>query len=511
MIPAKIDDVFIQLTTDYSGVITNIVAGSFAKTAFIIQDSIYDFCPFLEGTLEALPLNDPFLLEGMVIVSENTEYNIDLELFKEDAQITILIHNRSNVYKYVNQLNQNRNDIFFIKRELAEKNIELEKLRKIADKANEEKSRFLAMMSHEIRNPLNSILGYSEMISSEKLNKKVAEYIKNLSSAGKNLKVIVDDILDLSRIEAGKLVLVNEEISILETIQNCKNDFQHIHTNKNVELVFLALEKLPEIVLGDAVRIQQVLSNLISNAIKFTNKGKVVISLKIAAETKNKITVIFEVTDSGRGMSESQRLKIFEEYQQNELNDHRVYGGAGLGLAIVKRLVEAMNGNISVKSELNKGASFFIEIPFEKKSKLKKQVIISEEVKNKNIDLKGKNILVADDDLMNQTIVAHILKKEKVNVTIVNDGLEALSKIENEVFDVVLLDINMPNMTGEELMKKKATITNVNATTPFLALTANASTEDIERYLTLGFSGVISKPYTIVEFIEKIKSIFLPQ
>ncbi|WP_373940808.1 response regulator [Polaribacter sejongensis] len=118
---------------------------------------------------------------------------------------------------------------------------------------------------------------------------------------------------------------------------------------------------------------------------------------------------------------------------------------------------------------------------------------------------------MADDDLMNQTIVAHILKKEKVNVTIVNDGLEALSKIENEVFDVVLLDINMPNMTGEELMKKKATITNVNATTPFLALTANASTEDIERYLTLGFSGVISKPYTIVEFIEKIKSIFLPQ
>ncbi|AUC22677.1 hypothetical protein BTO15_11520 [Polaribacter sejongensis] len=511
MIPAKIDDVFIQLTTDYSGVITNIVAGSFAKTAFIIKDSIYDSCPFLEGTLEALPLNDPFLLEGMVIVSENTEYNIDLELFKEDAQITILIHNRSNVYKYVNQLNQNRNDIFFIKRELAEKNIELEKLRKIADKANEEKSRFLAMMSHEIRNPLNSILGYSEMISSEKLNKKVTEYIKNLSSAGKNLKVIVDDILDLSRIEAGKLVLVNEEISILETIQNCKNDFQHIHTNKNVELIFLASEKLPEIVLGDAVRIQQVLSNLISNAIKFTNKGKVVISLKIAAETKNKITVIFEVTDSGRGMSESQRLKIFEEYQQNELNDHRVYGGAGLGLAIVKRLVEAMNGNISVKSELNKGASFFIEIPFEKKSKLKKQVIISEEVKNKNIDLKGKNILVADDDLMNQTIVAHILKKEKVNVTIVNDGLEALSKIENEVFDVVLLDINMPNMTGEELMKKKATITNVNATSPFLALTANASTEDIERYLTLGFSGVISKPYTIVEFIEKIKSIFLPQ
>ena len=506
MIPAKIEDVFIQLTTDYSGVITSVIAGKFIKTTFTLQESIYDACPFLEGTLEALPLNDPFLLEGMVIVSEGIEYNIDLELFKKEASVVILIHNRSNVYKYVSQLNQNRNDIFFIKRELAEKNIELDKLRKIADKANEEKSRFLAMMSHEIRNPLNSILGYSEMISSEKLNNKATEYIKNLSSAGNNLKVIVDDILDLSRIEAGKLVLVNEEISILETIKNCKNDFQHIHTNKNVDLVFLTSEKLPKIVLGDAVRIQQILSNLISNAIKFTSKGEVVISAKVTFEVENKVTVIFEVTDSGRGMSASQCLKIFEEYQQNELNDHRVYGGAGLGLAIVKRLVGAMNGSISVKSELNKGTSFFVEIPFEKNSKLKKQRIIPKEVKTKKIDLKGKNILVADDDLMNQRIVAYILKKEKVNLTIVKDGLEALSKIKEEVFDVVLLDINMPNMTGEELMKKRATITNVNSKTPFLALTGNTSTQDIERYLTLGFSGFISKPFTIANFVDKIKN-----
>ncbi|OAD44875.1 ATP-binding response regulator [Polaribacter atrinae] len=511
MIPAKIDDVFIQLTTDYSGVITNIIAGKFAKSSFIPKESIYDSCPFLEGTLDALPLNEPFLLEGMIIFSEEDEYNIDLELFKNDVSISVLIHNRSSVYKYVSELNQNRNDIFFIKRELAEKNIELDKLRKIADKANEEKSRFLAMMSHEIRNPLNSILGYSEMISSEKLNKKVAVYIKNLSSAGKNLKVIVDDILDLSRIEAGKLVLVHEEISILEIIKNCKNDFQHIHTNKNVDLVFSTSEKLPEIVLGDVVRIQQILSNLIGNAIKFTNKGKVVTSAKITVETESKVVLIFEVTDSGRGMNASQCLKVFEEYQQNELNDQYVHGGAGLGLAIVKRLVKAMNGSISVKSELNKGTSFFVEIPFEKRIKFKKSPVTPIVAKNKNIPLKGINILVADDDIMNQTIVAHILKKEKVNLTIVSDGLEALSKIEKEVFDVVLLDINMPNMTGEELMRKKAIIAKVNDKTPFLALTANTTTEDIERYSNLGFSGVISKPYTIVDFIDKIRNVLINQ
>ncbi|PQJ73471.1 ATP-binding response regulator [Polaribacter butkevichii] len=504
MIPAKIEDVFLQLTTDYSGVITNIIAGKFTRKEFVIQESIYDACPFLEGTLEALPLKEPFLLEGMILNSDTIEYNIDLELFKADDSIAILIHNRTNVYKYVSELNQNRNDIFFIKRELAEKNIELDALRKIADKANEEKSRFLAMMSHEIRNPLNSILGYAAMISSENLNQKVAAYIKSLSSAGNNLKVIVEDILDLSRIEAGKLRLASEEVCIQKIIQNCKNDFEQLHTNTAVELIFITSSKLPKFVLGDAVRIQQILVNLISNAIKFTSIGRVITSVKVAFESAKVVNLLFEVTDSGRGMSEAQCLKIFEEYEQNELDDNRVHGGAGLGLAIVNRLIVAMNGKISVKSELNVGTSFFVEIPFSKTTKISKE--IEETLQQKDKSLKGKNILVADDDIMNQTIVAHILGKEKSNLTLVNDGLEALAKIEKETFDVVLLDINMPNMTGEELMRKLPSV-KMNLETPFMALTANTSNEDLERYLALGFSGVISKPYTIAGFVDKVKTV----
>ena len=157
MIPAKIEDVFLQLTTNSFGVIKSINAGRFAKEEFTIEASIYESCPFLEGILESLPLKESFLLEGMVIVSKENEYNVDVELFKEESSVVVLIHNRTNVYKIVDQLNQNRNDIFFIKRELAEKNIELDKLRKIADKANEGKSRFFAMMSHEVRNQLNVI------------------------------------------------------------------------------------------------------------------------------------------------------------------------------------------------------------------------------------------------------------------------------------------------------------------------------------------------------------------
>jgi len=505
LIPAKIEDVFIQLTTDYSGVITNIVAGKFTKKEFNIHESIYDSCPFLEGTLDALSINEPYLLEGMLIVSEKKEYNVDLEIFKNTTAFDILIHNRTSVYTYVNQLNQNRNDLFLIKREIAKKNIELDELRHIADKANEEKSRFLAMMSHEIRNPLNSILGYAEMISSEKLNKEVTEYINNLSSAGKNLKVIVNDILDLSRIEAGKLVLASEKMSIKEVVDNCKNDLQHQQKNEGVKLIFDVSDKIPKFVLGDTVRIHQILVNLIGNAIKFTLKGNIKMKATLLSETDDSAKVLFKVEDTGRGMSKEQCLKIFEEYQQNKLSDNRVHGGAGLGLAIVKRLVKAMDGEISVTSKLNVGTSFFVEIEFKKLVNQEKK---SEEnkTKNVNIDLKDKKILVADDDFLNQTIVAHILKKEHVNLTLVNDGLEALSKIKEETFDVVLLDINMPNMTGEELMKSKKTGIKTNLETPFLALTGNTSIEDLERYLKLGFVDVISKPFTVTDFIKKIKA-----
>jgi len=503
--PSKIEDSFIQLTTNYSGVIQRCVAGNFSKKSFLFNTTIFNVCPFLEGTLEALVLNESFLLEGMVIVSEGQEFNVDLEIFKHQNYIDVLIHNRTNVYKYLEQLNQNRNDIFLIKREIDEKNKQLANLRKIADQANEEKSRFLAMMSHEIRNPLNSIIGYAEMISSEKINSQVAQYVKNLTSAGKNLKVIVDDILDLSRIEAGKLELVSKKISITDILQNLKNDYKQLNLNDQVSLDFLCSKEIPEILLGDPVRFYQIVSNLMSNALKFTNKGSVLVSVKLQSESKNKAILILEVADTGRGMSEAQSEKIFNEYEQNELNDNRVHGGYGLGLAIVKRLVNAMNGTIKVESKLDVGSRFFVEIPFDKVI-VHKKVATNTSLELKDV-LKGKKILVADDDILNQTIAAHILKKENVSITIVNDGLEALSKIENESFDVILLDINMPNMTGDELIKHKKSFVAYNLNTPFLALTANTAPRDVDRYLQLGFLGVISKPFTVKNFIEKITAV----
>lgn len=504
MIPSKIENVFIEITLNFEGIIQHLVAGKLIFDEFTTGNSIFTICPFLHGTLEALPLKESFLMEGMLIITKKQEYNVDVELFKSDDQITVLIHDRTNVYAYVTKLNQNRNDLFFVKRELSEKNNELAILRRASDKANEEKSRFLAIMSHEVRNPLNTILGYTEMIYEENLSVKVQEYVNYLSLAGKNLKVIVDDILDLSRIEAGKLELAIEEMNINEIVKSNFINYNYQNKNEQVALKLTTPKNIPEIVLGDSVRINQILSNLISNALKFTEKGSVLIQTEIISESKNSAEIRFIIEDTGRGMSPEQTVKIFEEYGQTELNDNRIIGGAGLGLSIVKRLIEAMNGTISVNSELHKGTTFSVEIPFKKalKTKIsaKDEVLISSEV-----NLKGKRILLADDDVLNQKITSHYLFREQLIVTTVANGLEALKMINEQDFDAIILDINMPKITGEQLIQQKSNF-HKNKTTSCIALTGNASEENRENYLKLGFASVIFKPYKADELIEVLKA-----
>ena len=503
MIPAKVEDVFIEITTNLKGVILKISPGTFAKNNFKLQTSIYKSCDFLEGVLEALEVSKKFLLEGMILVSNKKEYYVDIEMCKCDINVIILIHDRTKVYKFISQLNQNRNDLFFVKRELAEKNKELANLRKIADKANEEKSRFLAMMSHEIRNPLNVILGYSAMISEEQVNNTVKEYSKLLLRSGNNLKVIVNDILDLSRIEAGKFKLLESAVNLKEISENSIRNYTHQNKNSEVTLALEFADNVPTFVFADGVRINQVLSNLLSNALKFTQKGLVSLKVKKMSEDEKFVHLSFLISDSGRGMTKEQTTTIFEEYEQNKQSDYRFFGGAGLGLSIVKRLLKEMNGKISVESVLKKGTIFKVDIPFIK-IKSKTDLAFTTEKKVLAKSLKGMRILVADDDGLNQTIVAHIFKKEHVILTQVKDGLEAFNALETRVFDIVILDIYMPNITGEQLVQQKHNYKKKNSTIPFLALTANTAPEDLIRYKSIGFKDVIGKPYTASEFLNKI-------
>lgn len=502
MIPPKIENVFIEIITDIQGTIQNIVAGKFAAQEFVVSTSIFNPCPYLFGMLEVLPEKETVSIEGMIVNADNKEYNVDLELFKECEIVSVLIHNRTQAYKTIAQLNQNRNDLFFLKREISEKNKELTILRKASDKANEEKSRFLAMMSHEVRNPLNTILGYTDLISNENLNKTAREYVNYLTLAGKNLKVIVDDILDLSRIEAGKLELASEEINVNDILKGTFLNYKIQNKNKLINLEIATADNVPQTLLGDGVRITQIVANIMSNALKFTKKGNIALTSEVISESKTSIEIRINISDTGRGMTAEQTVKIFEEYGQTELNDNRVYGGAGLGLSIVKRLISAMNGSISVDSILDKGTTFSVEIPFQKveKNKNKKVKKIEDSFKR---TLKDIHILLADDDMLNQKITSHFLEKEKAIVTIASNGLEALSLLQKHYFDIVLLDIHMPELTGEELILKKTSLIKNNKS-PFLALTGNATQEYKDNYMKIGFSDVIFKPYKPDELIRKL-------
>ena len=226
--------------------------------------------------------------------------------------------------------------------------------------------------------------------------------------------------------------------------------------------------------------------------------------VEVNSYNKKEATISFSVKDTGRGMTEEQALKMFEEYQQNRLSDNRLHKGVGLGLSIVKRLVQEMGGKITVDSFVNYETTVIIEIPFViHKENDEDDIENSENSGYKSIE--GKKVLVADDNFLNLTIVSHILTKEKTDFTLVKDGVEALNALEKTKFDIVLLDINMPNLTGEELIKRKKELNQDNSKTPFLALTGNNSKDDIEGYKNIGFEDVIPKPFTAVQFVETIK------
>lgn len=499
---SRIEQYYIEFYLSPEGEIQETISGNFLADAFQKGDSIFKLCPFLEGSLDSLSEGEAILLEGMQLFLDEDTYYADVELFQAKDALVVLIHNRTKGYKYLEQVNQSRNEQVFLKRELKKQNEELERLRKEAEIANEQKSRFLAMMSHEARNPLNVILAYTELIAKEEISDRVAEFLKYLAVSGRNLKVIVEDILDLSRVEAGKLELSNEPISLATIMDQMANNYRSSHRDIDIKLDFSCSNAIPPFILGDDVRLYQVLTNLVNNSIKFTPSGSVSTTIDVLSQISDQLILKFEVRDTGRGMTKQQAADVFEEYKQNSLDDNRIHKGAGLGLAIVKRLVTAMEGEIKVESEVGRGTVFSLEIPFTIAPQSQPEKQIEEQAEIESIE--GKRILAADDNFMNREIVAHILKREKANFTLVKDGIEALTAMQEETFDLVLLDINMPNLSGDALIKQKEAYEQSNAHTPILALTGNSSKEDIRGFHAIGFSDVIPKPFTSDQFVEAI-------
>jgi len=370
-----------------------------------------------------------------------------------------------------------------------------------AEEANNAKSVFLAKMSHEVRTPMNSIIGMIDLTLDTPLTEEQKDNLKVAKDAADNLLGLINDILDLSRAQAGKVVIEDIEINVPDIVKNVCKGLMILARNKGVDVVWSIDPGIPRLLIGDPVRLRQVLVNLINNAIKFTHKGRVQVNVNRKALTDKDCEVVFEVIDSGIGIPRENLPHIFEVFTDAHNTTARRYGGTGLGLAICKKIVEMMGGHIEVDSVEGKGSTFCFTLIFSFSPDLVLNAAAAQKPQTQGNgvllapELHHLRILVAEDNTVNQRIAVRILEKFGWKVTAADNGQEALNILNHQTFDVILMDDSMPVLSGIEttqVIRREEKQTGQHV--PIIAMTANAMTGDREKYLASGMDGYISKP-----------------
>jgi PAS domain S-box-containing protein len=360
----------------------------------------------------------------------------------------------------------------------------------LAEDAVKSKQQFLSNMSHEIRTPMNAIIGFTKVVLKTELTAKQREYLTAIKLSGNALIVLINDILDLAKVDAGKMTFEEIPFKISSSISAMMHLFETKIQEKNLEFIKEYDESIPEVLLGDPVRLHQIILNLVSNAVKFTSKGKITVSVRrLADEDEGSVTIEFAVSDTGTGIPENNKEKIFEKFHQASSDTSRLYGGTGLGLAIVKQLVESQGGHIQVKSEINRGSTFSFILRFKKTN-----AAAEEEIELPDIDLENKNIkvLVVEDIALNQLLMKTLLDDFGFERDIAANGKIAIEKLQDRSYDIILMDLQMPVMNGFEAT---AYIRNkMNSAIPIIALTADVTTVDIEKCKAIGMNDYIAKP-----------------
>jgi len=398
------------------------------------------------------------------------------------------------------------------------KNMELNLVsaKKEADGTRIAQETFLANVSHEIRTPMNGIIGMANLLMSTPLDKEQREFIENIQESSNNLLAIINDILDFSKIHSGKFKCESAPFKIRQLIKKAIYPLQFKAEEKRIKLNLHIDNSLPEVLIGDPVRLQQIIINLTGNAIKFTSTGSVDVVIKGGSHRNQMIYLNVDVIDTGIGIPENKVSYIFESFTQTNINTSRKYGGTGLGLAIVKELVELQGGAVSVKSELGKGSVFSFFIPYAIGTEIPVAENQNNTAKVNNNMLTGMSILVAEDNIINQRVVKHTLQKQGAEVKIANNGKEAIECMQSNDFDVILMDLQMPKMDGyaatryiREQMKKEV---------PIIAMTADALKGEAEKCFDAGMAAYISKPFEpndlyrlILKITTEHKIVNLPQ
>ena len=360
---------------------------------------------------------------------------------------------------------------------------------RIAEDAVKAKQQFLSNMSHEIRTPMNAIIGFTKVVLRTELTEKQQEYLQAIKMSGDALIVLINDILDLAKVDAGKMTFEQTPFKMALSISAMLHLFETKIQEKNLELVIDYDKSIPEVLIGDPVRLHQIILNLVSNAVKFTTEGKITVSVHLLNEDNNKVTVEFSVSDTGIGIAPTKIGKIFENFQQASSHTSRLYGGTGLGLAIVKQLVEPQGGTIHVKSKLGEGSTFSFTLSF-----LKTTASVDLEADSIELDtgLKNIRVLVVEDIALNQLLMKTLLDDMGFERDIAANGKIAVEKLQNNVYDIILMDLQMPEMNGFEATEYIRN--HLKLTLPIIALTADVTTVDLERCKSVGMNDYIAKP-----------------
>jgi signal transduction histidine kinase/ActR/RegA family two-component response regulator len=381
------------------------------------------------------------------------------------------------------------------------------KAKQMAEDMAETKSIFLSNMSHEIRTPLNAIVAIAHLLLHEKPKKEQVKQLETLQFAANNLMRLVNDVLDLSKIEAGKVIFEQVTFKFKELIGNVLKTFEFvIKQNKSLALLCTFANDIPPIIIGDSVRLSQILTNLLNNAVKFTEEGSITLDIDIKSQDDKEITLLFTITDTGIGIAPDRLEAIFEVFTQAESNTTRKYGGSGLGLAITKNLIELQGGKISVDSELGKGTSFSFDIPYKK---IKKSVLQADQQDNKQTNIeKIKHdvyILLVEDNEVNQFVAIRFFKQWGVKYDVAASSQEAIDKVKNKTYHIILMDIHLPDKDGFETTKTIRQLGEIYfQSIPIVALTASVMGDVETRMRESGLNDFLIKPFDPIHLYQKI-------
>jgi len=378
---------------------------------------------------------------------------------------------------------------------VAKENAEREK--HIAEAAVKAKQQFLSNMSHEIRTPMNAIIGFTNVVLKTKLDESQVEYINAIKVSGDALIVLINDILDLAKVDSGKMTFVQCPFDLSVSISTVIQLFETKINEKNLELIKEYDSEIPESISGDAMRLRQIILNLLSNAVKFTSNGKIIVRTRILKESSKNISIEFTITDTGIGIRKDRLEHIFNNFEQADFETSSLYGGSGLGLAIVKQLVELQGGTIIVHSEPGKGSTFGFVLNFDKTASISEMKTVSipkliQDVTVKESGEKKIKVLIVEDMALNQLLIKIILLNFGFEIDIVDNGKMAIENLKRNRYDIILMDLQMPVMNGFEattFIRNK-----MKSTVPIIALTADVTTMDVDKCRAVGMNDYISKP-----------------